>query len=125
MARRNKGEERVIAKERVARLVTLTQAALRAQHEERAHRYAEHAWRLKTTYQLRGTAIDGRVCRVCHAFLQPGRTSRVRLTGGKRTTTCLRCGAMRRHPLTARTPPAAARGPPRDDARLPTRDPTA
>ncbi|MFA5860575.1 MAG: RNAase P [Candidatus Thermoplasmatota archaeon] len=99
MARRNKGEERTIAKLRVERLVKLAVDALRSQHEDRAHRYAEHAWRLKTAYKLRGSAIDGRVCRKCHAFLQPGRTSRVRLTGGKRTTTCLRCGAMRRRPI--------------------------
>jgi ribonuclease P protein subunit RPR2 len=102
MARRDKGDERRIARERVARLVALAEEEARAGREERAHRYAELSWRLKTTYQLRGSAIDGRVCRACRAFLAPGRTSRVRLTGGKRSVTCLRCGAVRRTPLARR-----------------------
>lgn len=101
MARRDKGEERAIARERIATLVARAEDALRAGRDDRAHRYAELAWRVKTTYQLRGSALDGRVCRACHAFLLPGRTSRVRLTGGKRSTTCLRCGAVRRKPLAA------------------------
>ena len=102
MARRNKGAEREIARERIARLVALAEEALRERHDARADRYADLAWRVKTTYQLRGTPLDGRVCRACKAFLQPGRTSRVRLTGGKRTTTCLKCGAVRRRPLSVR-----------------------
>lgn len=123
LVRRNKGEERAIARDRVARLVELAEEALRAGRDERAHRYAELAWRVKTTYQLRGTAIDGRACRACHAFLQPGRTSRVRLTGGRRTATCLRCGAMRRTPLTAARRPAVARSAPDAGGPPPTRRP--
>lgn len=99
MARRNKGEEKAIAHERVARLVELAEQALRRGRGDLADRYAELSWRLKTTYQLRGSAIDGRACRACHAFLVPGATSRVRLTGGKRSTTCLKCGDVRRRPL--------------------------
>lgn len=96
MARRDKGEERRIALERIARLGELARDALRAGHAERAHRYADLAWRIKTTYQLRGTAMDGRICRACRAYLAPGATSRVRLTGARRSVTCLRCGAVRR-----------------------------
>ena len=96
MARRNKGEEREIARERVARLVEQAEEALRLGRRDRADRYAQLAWRVKTRYQLRRSPVDGRVCRGCFAFLQPGTTSRVRLRQGRRVTTCLACGRVRR-----------------------------
>ena len=108
--RRNKGEERDVARERVERLVALADEALLAGLPDRAHRYAELAWRVKTRYQLRGTALDGRACRACRAFLRPGLTSRVRLTGGKRSVTCLRCGTVRRRTIPPRRK-AAPSGP--------------
>ncbi|HVM46046.1 MAG TPA: ribonuclease P [Candidatus Thermoplasmatota archaeon] len=117
MARkRDKRGERQIARERVARLVALAEQAVAAQRPERAHRYAELAWRVKTTYQLRGCAIDGRRCRSCGAFLS-GATSRVRLRDGVRVTTCLACGAVRRRPLALRRPaqPPDAPGAAHDD----------
>ena len=94
--RRDKGEEKAIARERIERLDALARAALRRGRPDLAGRYAGLMWRLKTTYQLKGNVLDGRVCRACHAFLQPGATSRVRLAGGKRSTTCLKCGDVRR-----------------------------
>lgn len=102
MARRNKGAERAIAIERIVRLVALAEEAARAERQDRADRYADLAWRVKTTYQLRGTPLDGRVCRACRAFLVPGRSARVRLTGGRRSVTCLRCGTVRRRVLSTR-----------------------
>lgn len=96
VARRNKGEEKAIAHDRVARLVALAGEALREGRPERADRYADLSWRLKETYQLRGSAIEGRACRACRRFLVPGVTARVRLTGGRRSVTCLGCGAVRR-----------------------------
>jgi ribonuclease P protein subunit RPR2 len=102
VVRRNKGAEKSIAHERVDRLVALAEEALRAGDAPRAHRYAELAWRLKLTYQLRGSAIEGRACRACHAFLQPGATCRVRLTEGKLSVTCLTCGHVRRRPIAPR-----------------------
>lgn len=96
--RRDKKEERAIARDRLARLVELAEAAVRAGQHARADRYAELGWRVKTTYQLRGTPLDGRVCRACRAFLSAS-TMRVRLQAGHRSVTCLRCGAVRRRPL--------------------------
>lgn len=98
VARRDKGAERRIAAERVDRLVGLADEAVRAGRLDRAFRYAELAWLVKTRYQLRGSAVDGRVCRACRAFLAPS-TTRVRLSGGKRSVTCLACGHVRRRPL--------------------------
>lgn len=100
--RRNKGEERAIAHERVERLVSLAEEALREGHPDRAARYGDLAWRIKTTYQLHGSPADSRVCRSCHAVLVPGTTSRVRLTGGRLSVTCLSCGATRRRSLAPR-----------------------
>ena len=107
MARRNKGEEREVAKQRVLRLVTLAEAATRSGLKARADRYADLGWRLKTTYQIRGSAIDARICRACHAFLHPGTTARVRIRAGRRSTTCLACGHVRRKVL---SPKGLSRG---------------
>jgi ribonuclease P protein subunit RPR2 len=111
VARRNKGEERGVALDRVARLADLAAEALRAGRRDRADRYAQLAWRVKTRYQLRGTAIDARICRACKAYLAPGVSSRVRLRGGRRVTTCLACGASRRKVLSS-GPASAPRGQP-------------
>jgi ribonuclease P protein subunit RPR2 len=102
MARRDKGEERRIAHERVARLVELAEEAVREGRRDRADRYAELTWRIRLRYQLNATAADGRVCRACHAFLMPGETARVRLTGGRVSVTCLKCGHIRRKVLGVR-----------------------
>lgn len=96
--RRDKRSEREIARERVARLVELAERALVAGRPDRAQRYGEIAWRVKTRYQLRGTPIDARRCRACGAFLSAA-TSHVRIRDGIRITTCLACGAARRRPL--------------------------
>lgn len=109
MARRNKGEERTIARERIARLVQLAEQATRADRRDRADRYAQLAWLIKTRYQARGTAIDGRICRKCKTF-HTSATARVRVRDGRRVVTCLACGAVRRRVLARRTGvPAAVR----------------
>lgn len=79
----------------------LADEAVRQGRPDRAARYGELAWRVKTTYQLRSTPIDKRRCRACGAFLS-GRTMRVRVRDGIRVTTCLACGATRRRPLRSR-----------------------
>ena len=104
MARRNKGEEKAIASERIDQLVALADRASAEGKKPRADRCAELAWAIKTTYQLRATAIDGRRCRKCGAFLAPG-TMRVRMREGKRVVTCLACGSIRRKPLAPRPKP--------------------
>jgi len=110
MARRDKKAERDVARERIGRLMALAERAVVARHVERAHRYADLAWRVKTKYQLRRTGAEPRICRECHAFLAAGSTARVRLTGGKRTTTCLCCGAVRRVVLKGERSPTLSRG---------------
>lgn len=99
MARgRDKKGEREIARQRVERLVALAEKAVLAGRQDRADRYAELAWRVKTTYQLRGSAIERRLCRACHAF-RSAATSRARVRDGVRVVTCLVCGDVARRPL--------------------------
>lgn len=112
--RRNKGQERDIARERIERLLGLATEALREGRGDRADRYADLAWRIKLRYQLSDSGVERFVCRACHAFLLPGVSSRVRLTRGKRSVTCLGCGETRRRPLRAHLeeegPPPLERG---------------
>lgn len=95
--RRDKAREGRIAEERVPRLLELAEAAARAGRWDRAHRYADLAWRISLRHQLgAGVATRGRVCRRCRSFLVPGATARVRLREGRVVRTCLVCGAVRR-----------------------------
>jgi len=98
LARRDKRGEKEVARQRVARLVELAEAAILAGRQDRADRYAKLAWRVKTTYQLRGSAIDKRLCRACQAF-RSAATSRARVRDGVRVVTCLVCGDVSRRPL--------------------------
>ena len=41
-------------------------------------------------------ALCQRICRGCHRLLRGGVSSRIRLHGNLRTTTCLHCGKVRR-----------------------------
>ena len=43
-----------------------------------------------------GPRISRMICRKCKKSMTPGRTSRIRLTSKKITTTCLRCGRVTR-----------------------------
>ncbi|MCA1813047.1 MAG: ribonuclease P [Halobacteriales archaeon] len=96
--RRDKAEERRIARERIARLLSLAQERARAGDLPKADRYAHLARRVGQKYVVRlGRTERLQVCRGCEAYLLPGKTSRVRTTEGKVSVTCLRCGRIARH----------------------------
>lgn len=108
--RRDKGEERAIAERRIATLL----ARARAEHLADAasplpDRYAALSLRIAQRYQT-GLPREAKaeVCRACGAY-RTSATSRTRLTGGRLSTTCLRCGAVARRPIAAR--PSVARKP--------------
>lgn len=100
----SKAERRRIGIERVERLLSLAeQAALEGRLDD-AHRYSELAWRVKTRNLVPMLpALRTQVCRGCRAFLLASRTARVRVTGAKVSTTCLRCGRVHRRPLPGQT----------------------
>jgi RNase P subunit RPR2 len=103
--RRDKGEERAVAERRIAALL----ARARAEHLADAgsplpDRYSGLVLRLAQRYQtgLPGEA-KAQLCRACGAY-RTGATSRTRLTGGRLSVTCLRCGAVARRPIAPRSP---------------------
>lgn len=105
--RRDKGEERAVAERRIATLL----ARARTEHLADAgsplpDRYAGLVLRIAQRYQT-GLPRDAKaqVCRACGAY-RTAATSRSRLTGGRLSVTCLRCGAVARRPLAARPPGA-------------------
>lgn len=90
-----------VARERVQRLLGLAEEAALEDRLEDARRYGAMAWRLTTRHTLDAPdRLKARVCRSCHAFWLPGETARVRVTGGKVSTTCTACGNVRRVPFT-------------------------
>ena len=109
--RRDKGEERAVAERRIATLL----AHARAEHladgaSPLPDRYAALSLRIAQRYQTGlPPAAKAQLCRACGAY-RTGATSRTRLTGGRLSVTCLRCGAVARRPIAPRpiAPPPAA-----------------
>ncbi len=98
--RRDKGEERRIARQRVQHLFDLAGEASLGPDGDLASRYTSLARRVAMKYQLQLTrAQKTQLCRNCNAFRVPGRTSRTRLQKGRIITTCLSCGTIHRRPL--------------------------
>ena len=101
--RRDKGEERALAERRIRTLL----ARARAEHlagpagSPLPDRYGALTLRLAQRYQT-GLPRDAKaqVCRACGTF-RTAATSRTRMAGGRIATTCLRCGAVARRPLSA------------------------
>ncbi|MGB0653780.1 MAG: ribonuclease P protein component 4 [Thermoplasmatota archaeon] len=103
--RRNKGEERHIARGRIRSLLTSARDEAGGPDADLADRYAFLAHRIGLRYKVR-LHHDERlqVCRSCQAYRVPGEGVRVRVHRGRIITTCLRCGDVRRRPLSPRTP---------------------
>jgi ribonuclease P protein subunit RPR2 len=101
VARRNKSEERALAQERIRHLVALAEKAQRADEAPaQTKRYVSLARRIGMRYQVSlPPELRRRVCRGCETVLIPGNTARHRLTSGRVTVTCLKCGAIKRYPF--------------------------
>lgn len=88
-----------IARERIARLFSEAQAAFPA-HPDLSDRYVEIARKIAMRQRVRiDRDFRRQFCRRCSSFLVPGKTSRVRVRGGRVVVTCLVCKARRRYPL--------------------------
>ena len=95
--RRDKAEERRIARARIGRLFELAASRAREGDDARAARYVQLARRVGMRYVVPLDRAHRRsFCRACGAYLLPGRTARVRAREGKLAVTCLPCGAVRR-----------------------------
>jgi len=98
--RRNKGEEKRIARTRVQLLLERARREALGPDADLADRYSLLARRISMRYQS-PLARDQKVqvCKGCDAFRVPGRTSRTRIHANRLVTTCLRCGRIERRPL--------------------------
>ena len=105
--RRSRVHER-LARERIAALLAQAQRWAGDGRLEWAHRCAGLARRIAMRYNQRLTRAQRRlVCRSCDRWLQPGVSSRVRLSRrGWVVVTCLGCGRQYRYPH--RKPPERA-----------------
>jgi len=89
-----------IARERIDLLMREADLAALAGKMEYADRYVDMARRVGMRYNVRvPTTYRRRFCRGCYRYLQPGISSRTRLSRGRVVTTCLRCGHVSRIPL--------------------------
>jgi len=90
-------EARMIAQERMERLLRLAEEEGRAGNLERGRRYVTLARRIgmrTNTRMPRGFLY----CRQCMSPLIPGKNCTVRLRNNRVTTTCEECGHVHRHP---------------------------
>ncbi len=98
--RRNKGEEKRIARTRMRVLLDNARTEALGPDADLANRYARLARRVGTRYQTPLTpAQKAQVCKGCGGFRIPGRTSRSRIHAHRIVTTCLQCGRIDRRPL--------------------------
>ncbi len=86
-----------IGKQRIDRLIYLSEEALRSGKADRARRYVDLAERIGRKTRVR-MPKDKPYCKECRTLLIPGYSCRVRLTGGRMTITCDACGSIRRRP---------------------------
>jgi RNase P subunit RPR2 len=109
--RRDKAEERSLARRRVDDLLAAAGAELRRDPAgPLPARYGRLALRVAERYQSGLTpAQKARLCRKCGA-LRTAATSRTRLRGGRVATTCLVCGHVQRRPLAPASRPVPASG---------------
>jgi ribonuclease P protein subunit RPR2 len=104
MMRKNRKKPRWQNDSAAERIEALFAMAAReaAARPDRARRYAGLAIKIGMRYNIRLPAeLKRRVCRSCGSYLAAG-GRRVRISGGRRTVTCLNCGAVARYPLEGR-----------------------
>jgi ribonuclease P protein subunit RPR2 len=90
---------REIGAQRIDRLLTLSEQAVRDGREDRARRYVGIARAISAKTRVK-MPKERMFCRRCNAPLMPGISCTVRLSNHKVTTTCNMCGEVRRHPYT-------------------------
>ncbi|MCI4346602.1 MAG: hypothetical protein L3K07_07635 [Thermoplasmata archaeon] len=106
-----------IAGERIHRLFALAEAESRRAPSGLPNRYVALARRIGTRYNVRVPAeYREHYCRRCSIYWVEGRTVRTRLRGGRRSRTCLACGAVFRRIM---APPALTGADSRNAAPLP------
>lgn len=96
MPRRNpKAKEltQTIAKQRMLKLISFSESAIRDGNLELSRRYSLMASRIQSHYRIR-PSLRNKVCKQCKTLLVPGVTASVRLSSKNRyiVLKCLLCG---------------------------------
>lgn len=97
----SKSDASKIASERISILLSRSRMETLNGREDRARRYVSLARRIGRRTQ---TSAKGEYCKECNSYLIPGVNCRVRMTGGRRSITCLGCGNIKRIPFTKEQP---------------------
>lgn len=98
--RRNKGEEKRIARTRVRILLQRARDEALGPDPDLADRYAKLARRIGRRYQSPLFPDQKvQVCKGCETFRIPGKNSRTRIHANRLITTCTACGRIDRRPL--------------------------
>ena len=99
----NQHKLRVLAIERIEKLFTLASECHKI-NPILADRYVELARKISMKCQVRiPTRFKMYYCKECNSFLVPGTNSRIRNRRdgkGKVIITCLKCGTIKRYPMT-------------------------
>lgn len=94
-----------VARRRIETLYDLSFAMVQKDDLDMARRYTTLAKRIGMRYTVRiPREFKQFTCKECGVLLVPGRTSRVRVRGGKRVMTCTICGAVKRLPFRRSVP---------------------
>ncbi|MCK5397851.1 MAG: hypothetical protein KAJ33_06365 [Thermoplasmata archaeon] len=97
---KKKANRQRIAKERIAILLAHAETQALAGDLELADRYAFLARKIGMRYQSKmPRGFNIKFCKKCMSYLVPSRNARIRMTGGRLTRQCLKCGSYYRIPL--------------------------
>ncbi|MEF8847670.1 MAG: ribonuclease P [Candidatus Thermoplasmatota archaeon] len=100
MARRNKAEEKKIAKQRIDRLFQLAEKKAKQDTIHLADRYVEIARKISMKYLVKmPRKYKRRYCKHCYSYFYPNRTCRIRIYRGRVIYYCYNCKKFTRIPL--------------------------
>lgn len=97
---KKKAMRRRIAGERIRLLLDMAEEQSLAGDMELANRYARLARKIGMRYKVKmPSGFNLGFCKKCQSFLMPPRDARIRITGGRLTRQCLKCGSYYRMPI--------------------------
>jgi len=97
---KKKANRQRIAKERIDILLTEAEKQALAGDLELADRYAFMARKIGMRYQVKmPCGFKLKFCKKCLSYLVPSKNARIRMTGGRLTRQCLKCGSYYRIPI--------------------------
>ena len=97
---KNKKFQKTIAKQRIIKLFNLAEKKAFEKDFELADRYIHLARKISMKYLVPiPSDLKKRYCKHCYSYLRPSVNSRTRITHGKITIFCEKCGKYTRTPI--------------------------